>query len=250
VNPLEIKLSRSTLAGVFLRGRWVPASVIEARRSELKKRLRSEHDLVKTVDAALEGGDVAYASRPFNSHPQLLDEWVLLTKARKQEAHPEVALGIARLYVREFPDRFSTHQLLAELARKAGRSAEAKAEAHRALALQPGYSTAFNELHRLAFSGAPVRFLPGDYEVRFSTQDAGALHLENKGSWQGTLTVGGDVVPLREISAGADELWLKAGQDFGEKEIRLTISPAGEVTGTWWSMFGRNGTVAGHRTKQ
>jgi hypothetical protein len=107
----------------------------------------------------------------------LLDEWVYLTKARKVEQRLSVAIAIARLNVEQFPDRFSTHLLLADLLEKAGNAAGAKAEAKLALSLQPYVSTAMNIVSKSEFTRIPAGYLPGDYRLEFlpSSQSATGL---------------------------------------------------------------------------
>jgi imidazolonepropionase-like amidohydrolase len=251
-NPLVADLSRSDLAGVILRGRWIPRAQIDQLRDQLRERLTREHATVNTVDRLLEKGDVKTARKAVSaaSHSApLLDEWVLLTKARKQGDHLPVAIDLARFYVEQFPSSFSAHQLLADLLRTSGNMGAARSEAQLALNLQPHSSTAANILLRATFSNTTPRYAAGNYLLRMAST-TGLLHLEKGGStWTGSLKLDGDPVPLRDISAGADQLWFKAGQDFQEKEIRLSISPTGEVTGSWWSMFGRNGAVTGNKIR-
>lgn len=182
----------------------------------------------------------------------LLDEWVLLTKARRQEGHLPVAIEIARFYVQEFPDRFTSHQLLADLLQKSGSNRAARTEANIAIGLQPHGSTAANILSKATFTESAATFLPGDYRLEINSQSQPAttvlLHLlQEHGTWTGSVKAGDDSPPLREIYAGGDQLWFKAGQDFQEKEIRLSISSDGKVSGSWWSAFGRNGAVTGKK---
>jgi imidazolonepropionase-like amidohydrolase len=253
-NPLTTDLTRKDIAGLILRGRWISKGQIDQARAELKRRLATEHNHVEVADKSLVSGDVQAARKKFtNRHAPLLDEWVLLTKARQHENNLQLSVQIARLYVGQFPDTFSAHQLLADLLQKAGNNAASRAEARIALAQQPHCATAANILKRASFSDAPPNFSGGDYGLQIghgSQLSAAVLHLENHGkSWVGTLKMDESSSPLRAISLGNDQLWFKAGQDFQEKEIRLSISKTGEVRGLWWSMFGRNGTVTGKKVQ-
>ena len=251
-NPLTSNLSRDALAGVVLRGRWVSASQIDAQRSQLKQRLAREHAAVDVIDQLLEAGNTAAArERISTTSPatSLLDEWVLLTKARKHEEHLPVAIDLAKLYVAEFPDRFSSHQLLADLLQKSGQNSLARAEAQRALDRQPQTATAADILERATFSDLRPSFSANDYRLQLQSQDSTVvLHLQKKGdAWTGSLKMEEDSLPLTAVYAGADQLWFTAGKNWQEKEFRLTISPNSNVAGSWWSMFGRNGTVNGSK---
>lgn len=255
-NPLEADLSQAALEGVVVRSEWLPSAAIAERREQLKKRLLIEHKAVLAADERLENGDAKGAGQVLaknSSGAPLLDEWVLLTKARKKEDQLPVAIEIARLYAEQFPDRFSSHQLLADLLQKSGNKQGARAEAERSLQLQPHGSTAEAILKRATLSGTEVTFSPGSFQLKFEPQsdppDAVLLLQREKDSWSGTLKSGDEALPIRLLLAGADQLWFKVGQDWQEKEVRLSISPEGAVSGTWWSRFGRNGSVAGKAVK-
>jgi hypothetical protein len=241
---------------VFLRGKWISAATIEREREKLKQRLVIEHKLVVAIDERLENGDAVAARKMLSEHTSgapLLDEWVLLTKARKQEGQLPAAINIAKLYTEQFPDRFSSHQLLADLLQKSSDNRNARAEAERALQLQPHCSTSELILQRADLSKAAPQFFAGDFRLQFEPQSdtpkAVFLLYKNGGSWSGSLKMGNDVVPIRTIVAGADQFWFKVGQDWQEKEVRLTISADGAVSGSWWSNFGRNGVVTGDAIK-
>jgi imidazolonepropionase-like amidohydrolase len=251
-NPLTTDFKRSNLAGIVLRGRWRPIAQIDLQRERLKRRLGAEHTAVNAADQILEKGDVTSARRLMKSASRLsplLDEWVLLTKVRKQEVRSAAAIEMARFYVQQFPDRFSSHQLLADLLLRSGNSRAAKAEARTALRLQPHGSTATNTLSKATFTQSLPSFLPGDYELRLQSESQPATALlrlrRDQDKWAGTVKIGDDSAPIREIYAGANQVWFKTGQDFQEKEIRLSISSSGQLNGSWWAMFGRNGTVTG-----
>ena len=252
-NPLEADIKRGDLAGVVLRGSWVPAAEIEHRRELVKRRMANEHKLVNAIDHDLEHGDTQTAQRLLkraSTLSPLLDEWVLLTKARKQESRLPAAIAIARMDVQQFPNRFSSYQLLADLLQKSGNNPEARETAAIALRLQPSASTATNIANKATFSTVPASYQPGEYHLELASLQAANATLQlrhEQNGWTGSLAVENDSVPLRDIYFGADQLWFKAGEGFQEKEIRLTISRVGEVSGTWWSIFGRNGAVRGSK---
>ena len=255
-NPLETDFTQAALDGVILRGKWLPISVIGRSRDQLRKRLLAEHELVLAADEQLERGNIKRVRAVLSknsSHSPLLDEWVLLTKARKNETQLPVAIAIAKLYTEQFPDRFSSHQLLADLLQKSGNNRGAQAEAETALKLQPHSSTAEAILKRATISARVIEFSPGSFRLEFeprSDTSTSILLLEKKReSWSGSLKTGGNATPIRVLLAGGDQLWFKTGQDWQEKEIRLSISRDGIVSGSWWSMFGKNGRVNGHVIK-
>jgi len=250
-NPLTADLTRDKIAGVIRNGQWISADTVQSQRQKLRQRMQDAHAAVVAADALLEQGDVQACRKLLaNAKPdgRVLDEWVLLTKARKHESQLTVAIAIAQLYVELFSDRFSSHQLLADLLQKSGNNQLARTEATKALALQPHCATSANILERSTFADTPATFHAATYELRFESSDPSAAVLQlqkSQNRWLGTLQQGQDSPPLSNVVAGGDQVWFTAGQNWQSKEVRLRISPDGKIFGTWWSIFGRNGNVTG-----
>jgi tetratricopeptide (TPR) repeat protein len=260
-NPLIDIKNIGHIAGVMLRGKWLPAEEITSLRTETSKRFANVKEQLLKIDSDLETGDVSSARKYMQQYPPdyspWYSEWVLMTKARKlQNKNLRVAIELARLDTALYPQSFSSWNLLGDLLFQDGQFDAALSNVRKSLAIEPYNSASQNLLQKIQALQHGPQFSPtGRYDIEYTddqNHSAQSTHLQiersAEGQLRGTKADGTESSSLRSVFAGNDRLWAVADTQFGQIEFRIIVH-GNTLTGYWAGPFGHNGNLRGTKSE-
>jgi imidazolonepropionase-like amidohydrolase len=261
-NPLENINNTKSIAGVMVKGRWLPSTKLselraaaDAHSAEIKQRLEA-------IDSALESGDIDHAQKlaePLRSETSpWIAEWVLMTKARKLEATKlPAAIRVAQWSTKLYPQSFSSFYLLADLLFEARDFDRAQIEIKKSLSIEPHNAAAINLAEKIETVREPLRFAPaGTYQLQYTNDQSGEIQkatvvieaLTDERFSGKQIDAGGEAKALKSVLAGGDRLWAVAETPMGPMEFRIIIENA-SLSGYWAAPFGRNGKLTGKKVE-
>jgi imidazolonepropionase-like amidohydrolase len=261
-NPLENINNTKRIAGVMVKGRWLPSTKLselrdaaDAHSGEIKQRL-------EPIDSALESGDIDQAEKiaePLRSETSpWIAEWVLMTKARKLEgAKLPAAIQVAQWSTRLYPRSFSAFYLLADLLFEARDYDRAQIEVKKSLSIEPHNAAAINLAEKIETVRKPLGFRPaGTYQVQYTNDQSGEVQkttfmieaLPNGRFGGKQVDAGGEAKAVKSVFVGGDRLWAVAETPMGPMELRIIVENA-SLSGYWAAPFGRNGKLTGKKVE-
>ena len=261
-NPLENINNTKRIAGVMVKGRWLPSTKLselrdaaDAHSGEIKQRL-------EPIDSALESGDIDQAEKiaePLRSETSpWIAEWVLMTKARKLEgAKLPAAIQVAQWSTRLYPQSFSAFYLLADLLFEARDYDRAQIEVKKSLSIEPHNAAAINLAEKIETVRKPLGFRPaGTYQVQYTNDQSGEVQkttfmieaLPNGRFGGKQVDAGGEAKAVKSVFVGGDRLWAVAETPMGPMELRIIVENA-SLSGYWAAPFGRNGKLTGKKVE-
>ncbi|CAM2064336.1 Amidohydrolase family protein [Sulfidibacter corallicola] len=150
-NPLERIEHAGDLAGVLLRGRWLPRAELERRRAERAVFFEREIELLKRIREQGAAPLLAEykAAREKDPDLQWFREWTLVRVGYNylyRSKDLERATGVFELMAASYPDLFNSYDCLGEAHLVAGRLDLAKSNYEKCLELRPGFQNALEKL--------------------------------------------------------------------------------------------------------
>jgi len=260
-NPLANIQNTKSIAGVMLKGRWLPSTELADLRSAADAPADKVKQKLEAIDSALEAGDVERAkqySESIESNSPWIAEWVLMTKARRLEgANLPAAIKVATWDTELYPQSFSAYYLLADLLFEAKRPAEGEVQIRKSLVLEPHNSAALNLEGKIEAAKQPLLFSPvGSYQLQYTNGQSGETKTTNlvikalaNGQFGGEKKdPDGEPGALRSAYAAGNRIWVVAETQFGPMELRLVVE-GDRITGYWAASYGHNGKVSGTKLK-
>lgn len=265
-NPLDDLRNLRRIRGVMARGRWWPRDELQRMRDAIAERNQRLHPLVVELDSVvMKAADGPAAVALFQRIRREFPDAVPVAEL--------VVRGYGRhLYLRgDRPNAIRLRELAAELyahsfsaANEVGRgylfagdTAAALRNFRRSLELSPHNRTVGIMVEKVEAAGRPPRFTvegtytfqPVSMRLRGQRSDVSlsATIADSAGTRVGRVRVGQTEVPLEEVAAGGDGLWLGATFEGEWLEMRLRVT-GDSVSGRWNYGFANNGDLRGTRT--
>ncbi|HEX2077166.1 MAG TPA: amidohydrolase family protein [Longimicrobium sp.] len=264
-DPLQDLRNLRRIRGVMARGRWHPRGELQRMRDSIARRNQRLHPLVIELDSlvmkAADGpASVALFQRIRREFPDAVPVAELVVRGYGRHLYlrgdrPN-AIRLRELAAELYSHSFSAANEVGRGYLFAGDTAAALRSFRRSLELSPHNQTVRIMVEKVEAAGQPLRVSPfGTYtfdpvpmRLRGRRGDVvmSATIADSAGTRVGRLRVGDTEVPLEEIAAGGDRLWLGATYEGEWMEMRLRVE-GDAVSGRWNYGFANNGELRGAR---